>query len=79
MSFNTIEYLSSAKFIVDSAKSCFNTCVEDTDRKSLLPIEKHCMEGCMSVKYSIFSTSANNKTPSTGAYIPKEKIHIEWL
>ena len=60
----TLEFLSSGKFIVNTAQECFNTCVEMSERKELIPIEKHCIEGCMSVKYGMFSQAANNKGPS---------------
>ena len=63
-SVKTLEFLSSARFIIDTAQHCFNTCVEMSDRKDLIPLEKHCIEGCMSVKYGMFSQAANNKGPS---------------
>ena len=60
----TLEFLSSAKFIVNSGLECFNTCVEDFETKGLVPLEKHCMEGCMQVKYGVYSSNANNRGPS---------------
>ncbi len=58
----TIEYLASAKFIVGTTMECFNHCIEDFQRKELIPIEKHCMEGCMQIKFQTYSASANNRT-----------------
>jgi len=58
----TLEYLASAKYIMNSGVECFNHCVEDFSRKDLLPLEKHCMEGCISVKFGFYSAVANNKT-----------------
>jgi hypothetical protein len=60
----TLEFLSSAKYIVNTASDCFNTCIEMTERKELIPLEKHCIEGCMSVRYGMFSQAANVKGPS---------------
>ena len=58
-----LEFFSSARFILNSGVECFNHCVEDFSRKQLIPIEKHCMEGCMSVKFSIYSATAQNTSP----------------
>ena len=51
----TLEFLSSASYIANTAQECFNTCVEMSDSKVLIPLEKHCIETCMSVKYGMFS------------------------
>ena len=64
----TLEFLSSAKFIATTAQDCFNTCVEMSERKELIPLEKHCIEGCMSVKYSMFSQAANNRPSPHNAH-----------
>jgi hypothetical protein len=58
----TLEYIASSKFIVDSAQNCFNHCIEDFNRKELIPLEKHCIEGCIAVKFGLFSSVANNKS-----------------
>jgi hypothetical protein len=58
----TLDYLASAKYIVNTSVDCFNHCVEDFTRKDLIPLEKHCLEGCVSVKFGLYSATANNKT-----------------
>ena len=58
-----LEYIASAKFIVNSGLDCFNNCVNDFERQELIPLEKHCMEGCMSIKYGVYSSSATTRPP----------------
>ena len=53
-----LDYLSTAKYLFDTSMECFNNCTTNFDTKDVIPIERHCAEGCIQLKLGLFSRTA---------------------